>query len=385
MVSEMFNLQYRFIIASLISLLFLCRVHAQDVATLNDNTGSWDDTDTWVGGTQPNPLYTDIGGQNITIEGYVNVGEYGITQDLSFAVNNSGYDLVIEDTLVIYGDLEFKQNSMNLVVNGYLIVFGDVIFRNNVDVLTNGEIIVDGSLSFLGTQGSYSGDGNVYANIINDTGGGEGNIPDDNEMDITNDLQNDYPDIYDFVVDEGESPLPVMVLYFTAARQNKGVYLSWGTTLEENFDCFTLERSSDGKNFHVIARIFSKTTFSGTKKEYGFYDELPLPGYSFYRLKTTDLDGRSDYHGIISIRMDEPDERFRIYPNPSEGKQVNLLFSGVDSSWYQLISFAGKIIQAGALTQGANQLHFIHPLSPGLYFIRVGEGQGTEIFKLIIR
>ncbi len=379
------DLQYRFFITIFFFLLLLSQARAQDVATLNNYTGDWDDTNSWVGGTQPNPLFTDIGGQNITIEGYINVGAYGITQDLSLGVNNSAYDLVIEDTLVIYGDLEFKLDAMNLIVNGYLIVFGDVIFRNKVDVQTNGEIIVAGSLSFLGTQGSYNGDGNVYANSINDTGSGEGNIPDGNEKDIANDLQNDYPDIYDFVIDGGQSPLPVLVLYFTASRLNEGVNLSWATSREENFDYFTVERSSDGRNFHELAIIFSKTTFSNLKKEYEFYDELPLPGYSFYRLKATDMDGHSEYHGIVSIRMEDMGARLRIYPNPSRGDQVNINFSGIKPSRYILRSFAGQVIQKGVLDQGINDIHFIHPLSPGLYFIQVGEGLTTETSKLIIR
>jgi hypothetical protein len=377
--------RYRFLITIFISLLFHSPIQAQDVATLNDYTGDWDDTNSWVGGTRPNPLYADIGGQNITIEGYINVGAYGITQDLSLAVNNSAYDFVIEDTLVIYGDLEFKLDAMNLIVNGYLIVFGDVVFRNKVDVQTNGEIIVAGSLSFLGTQGSYSGDGNVYANSINDTGTGEGNIPDGNEKDIANDLQNDYPDIYDFVIGGGQSPLPVLVLYFKASRLNEGVNLSWATSREENFDYFTVERSSDGTNFHELAILFSRTSFSNSKKEYSFYDELPLSGYSFYRLKATDLDGHSEYHGIVSIRIEDSGTRLRIYPNPSRGDQVNIHFSGNDPTRYKLVSFAGQVIQAGALSQGINVIHFIHPLSPGLYFLQVGESLNTITSKLIIR
>lgn len=378
-------LRYRYIITIFISLLFLSSIQAQDVATLNDYTGDWDDTNSWVGGTQPNPLFTDIGGQNITIEGYINVGSYGITQDLSLAVNNSAYDFVIEDTLVIYGDLEFKLDAMNLVINGYLIVFGDVIFRNKVDVQTNGEIIVAGNLSFLGTQGSYSGDGNVYANSINDTGVGEGNIPDGNEKDIANDLQNDYPDIYEFVINGGQSPLPVVVLYFRASRLEEGVNLTWATSREENFDYFTIERSSNGKNFHELAIIFSRTVYSDTNKEYRFFDELPLSGYSFYRLKSTDMDGHSEYHGIVSIRMEDTGTRLRIYPNPSRGDQVNIQFSGNDPTRYKLVSFGGQVIQTGILFQGINDIHIIRPLSPGLYFILVGEGLTTKTSKLIIR
>jgi hypothetical protein len=163
------------------------------------------------------------------------------------------------------------------------------------------------------------------------------------------------------------------------------VNLSWATSREENFDYFTVERSSDGRNFHELAIIFSKTTFSNSKKEYEFYDELPLPDYSFYRLKATDMDGYSEYHGIVSIRNEDMGARLRIYPNPSRGDQVNIHFSGIKPTRYVLMSIAGQVLQTGTLQQGLNEIHFSNQLSPGMYFIQAGEGMSAVPSKLIIR
>jgi hypothetical protein len=168
---------------------------------------------------QPDPLYDDIGGQNITINGYITVGSFGIDQDLIFDNNNNAYDFTVEDTLVIYGDVTFNVNSMNLIVNGFLIIFGDVLFRNRVDVEANGQIIVDGTATFQGGQGSFEGDGSVYANQIFDPTGGEGRVPADSEKSIFPDLQDDFPDIYEFVDGGGQTPLPVEILYFTAKKK----------------------------------------------------------------------------------------------------------------------------------------------------------------------
>jgi hypothetical protein len=49
---------------------------------------------------------------------------------------------------------------------------------------------------------------------------------------------------------------------------------------------------------------------------------LPLAGYSFYRLKATDVDGFSEYHGIVSVRIESIDEVIRIYPNPVEEDEI---------------------------------------------------------------
>lgn len=181
------------------------------------------------------------------------------------------------------------------------------------------------------------------------------------------------------------NPLPVEILYFSAARVGKGVELKWATVREENFDYFTIERSPDGQQFHVLGQLFSETGFSNTKREYAFFDELPMAGYSFYRLKTTDFDGSTEYHGIVSVRMDQVSEKIRIFPNPVQGRQVQITFSGNQESSFQLISFTGQIIQQGTLLPGINEISFIRPLEAGIYFIRLENPGISSPRKLIIR
>jgi hypothetical protein len=378
------SLMHRFVFIIFVPALLLIssRVFSQDVSTLNNYTGDWDDTGSWTGGTQPDPLFNDIDNQNILVEGYINVGSYGIDQDMSIATNSNGFDFVIEDTLVIYGDFEFKQNAMDLVVNGYLIVFGNVIFRNRVDVLTNGEIIVKGTLSFVGAQGTYSGDGNVYADDINATG--RDNIPVDNQKNLDS-LENDYPDIFEFVDGNGQIPLPVEVLYFTAEKASGGVKLSWATLKEENFDYFTLERADQNHDFYELAWIPGRASATGTITGYEFFDELPLRGYSFYRLKATDFDGFTEYHGIVSVRIDDIQELIRIYPNPVEGNRFTINFAGQDGTPFRLLTVMGKVVQEGTIVQGINEIDLLRKLSPGIYLIRFDQGFNPAPRKIFIR
>jgi hypothetical protein len=181
------------------------------------------------------------------------------------------------------------------------------------------------------------------------------------------------------------NPLPVEILYFSAARVGKGVQLSWATVREENFDYFTVERAPDGEQFHSLGQIFSETGFSDSKLEYAFYDEMPLSGYSFYRLKTTDFDGYTEYHGVVSVRMDNVIEKIRIFPNPVHGNAVQVNFAGEKETSFQLVSFTGQIIQKGILSQGINEIHFIRPLEAGIYFIQLEESGLASPMKLIIR
>ncbi|MBR9999443.1 MAG: T9SS type A sorting domain-containing protein [Cyclobacteriaceae bacterium] len=365
--------------------LLSMNVHGQTVTTMDEYYGNWGDAASWVGGVQPNPLFTNIIGQNITINGYINVGSYGIDQDLTFFENGDSHDIVIEDTLVVYGDVIFGTAAMDLVVNGFLIVFGNMTLNNRVDVRLNGHIIVDGTFEFLGIQGTFEGDGNIYANVINDTGPGEGKIPDAKEKNIDVDLQNDFPDIYDFVVENGQTPLPVEILYFTAEKENGGVNLRWATVNEENFDYFTLERSADGLDFNEIGNISGKAEYTGTIREYNFFDELPLAGYSFYRLKATDVDGFAEYHGIISVRIKSVEEMVQIYPDPVQGDQITIKFAGKNGTPFKLLSFNGHVLQHGTIDQGINEVYFIRKLTPGIYFIRLEKTGLYPTQKIIIR
>jgi hypothetical protein len=365
--------------------LLSMNVHGQTVTTMDEYYGNWGDAASWVGGVQPNPLFTNIIGQNITINGYINVGSYGIDQDLTFLENGDLHDIVIEDTLVVYGDVIFGTAAMDLVVNGFLIVFGNMTLNNRVDVRLNGHIIVDGTFEFLGIQGTFEGDGNIYANVINDPGPGEGKIPDAKEKNIDVDLQNDFPDIYDFVIENGQNPLPVEVIYFTSRKLNGGINLSWATAREENFEYFTLERSAEGREFTELSRIPAKPGSYAAIKVYEFFDEMPLAGYSFYRLKATDFDGFSEYHGILSVRTDDIDEMVRIYPNPVQGNQVTVNFSGKNGTPYQLLSFTGNILQTGTIDQGFNEIQLNMKLSAGIYFFRLEYAGTPPPQKIIIR
>jgi hypothetical protein len=69
-----------------------------------------------------------------------------------------------------------------------------------------------------------------------------------------------------------DNPLPVDVIYFRAMEMQGSVKLEWATSFEENFDYFSLERSSDGYDFNEYAIIYSNTIVSSLTKKYDYID-----------------------------------------------------------------------------------------------------------------
>lgn len=69
---------------------------------------------------------------------------------------------------------------------------------------------------------------------------------------------------------------------------------------------------------------------------------------------------------------------FSIHPNPVTGGSFTI--NATEIANYNIIDFTGKLIQTGALELGENQIQ-LQSYSPGVYFIRIGEG----VRKLIIQ
>jgi hypothetical protein len=90
--------------------------------TKNNYTGSWESGASWTGGVAA--ATANIGNANLdlTINGF-------ITRNgaLGFAANNDGEDFIVNDTLVILGDVSFANKAANLRLgaNSVFIVFGN--------------------------------------------------------------------------------------------------------------------------------------------------------------------------------------------------------------------------------------------------------------------
>lgn len=100
--------------------------------------------------------------------------------------------------------------------------------------------------------------------------------------------------------------LPITLENFEARQHEELVELNWTTSMEQNNDYFTLERSFDGKNFFEVATI----TGAGDSEElldYSFTDrtatELLGNGTAYYRLSQTDYDGTTNVAKIIQVEL----------------------------------------------------------------------------------
>jgi hypothetical protein len=110
--------------------------------------------------------------------------------------------------------------------------------------------------------------------------------------------------------------LPVVLAQFIASKQSSGtVKLSWTTSQEINAGYYDVERSGDQTGWIKIGSVKAKGN-SSIATDYSLFDNLPLDGTGYYRLKMVDLDGKFVYSKTVSVTADNSSVPLVIYNNP---------------------------------------------------------------------
>lgn len=188
---------------------------------------------------------------------------------------------------------------------------------------------------------------------------------------------------------EDPQALPIKLIYFKAKQEGKRVRLDWETASEENNDFYTVERSENGIHFEEVLTKDGAGT-SKTNLYYFGYDNHPLKGISYYRLKQTDTDGKFVYSDIESIQYntifedEEKQVQLSVYPNPATDNTFHIDFtSGLEETIFiSMYDELGKLIfhEDVETVKGMNTLKINLPgVSSGMYLLEVrSESIGVE-------
>ncbi len=186
--------------------------------------------------------------------------------------------------------------------------------------------------------------------------------------------------------------LPVKLVSFDATPEITSVRTNWTTELEFNNNYFTVERSTDAREFTEIGRVNGAGN-STEQKNYEWTDENPLPGVTYYRLKQTDFNGEYSYSDVVPVRFN-PTGTFKVYPNPAHNNvYISLLNSNESGKLYCAIyNMEGREVLTRQLETemaGVTQIHSIsieNILPPGMYFVSVTDNNGNNYReKLVVK
>ncbi len=200
------------------------------------------------------------------------------------------------------------------------------------------------------------------------TAAGSGTITFDNSCNQTNFSQ--------FIIASG-TLIPVELVSFTAdAEEHKRVRLTWETAAELENDFFTIERSSDAQHWEKIIEVDAAGT-STALQAYSTYDQEPLKGISYYRLKQTDFDASFSYSEIRSVQIKTPNDRISLSPNPAKNSLTLMGHDAEKNGRLKIYSNNGKLKKDVFITD-AHQNIDISNLNAGMYYYLF---QGDDFLK----
>ncbi len=181
-------------------------------------------------------------------------------------------------------------------------------------------------------------------------------------------------------------PTPVEFLDITARQKGSGVSVDWSTSQEFNSDYFDLEKSVDGNYNWSYVNTVKGAGNSSVVKKYNIYDSKPFAGYSFYRLKQVDKDGKFKYSKTVRININIAKVGVSVLTNPFRNRlSVDFLSAKDEVLNARLIDITGKLAasEKWSITSGSTRKEFtnISNLQQGMYILTISNAAGEVLYN----
>jgi hypothetical protein len=168
-----------------------------------------------------------------------------------------------------------------------------------------------------------------------------------------------------------QAPLPISLVFFKGQKLDNYHLLWWQTSLEENNAYFSIERSTDGRNFQSIGRIDGSGNHVGLK-EYRFRDYNSAQGMNYYRLRQVDFDGTSTLSMVIALHNEQA-SAIQVYPNPTLDGLIKIKGLNQSPSICQLLDSQGQILWTKKL-ESQDTTFDLSQMPRGIYILAIQDG-----------
>lgn len=196
----------------------------------------------------------------------------------------------------------------------------------------------------------------------------------------------------DFAIDDMKlafcpsgGPMPVSFMNFTAQQKGSGVSLEWSTAQEINNNYFEVQRSADGNtDWEPIAQVAGAGN-SQVIKNYNAFDNSPLSGVNYYRIKQVDYDGNYKFSKVVSVKTDFNKTGVSVLSNPFY-TTLNVGFNSATSQMVsaRLIDVAGRqiAVEKWSVSAGNSIKNFsnVSALQQGLYILSITNNSGEILY-----
>ena len=184
----------------------------------------------------------------------------------------------------------------------------------------------------------------------------------------------------------GKTPyvLPLKFSYLNAAKGNGYNTIYWKAACNSTEVTFSIERSTDGRNFSAINSVTASQ--ARCAQPFDYIDNSNLSGTVFYRIKSTEITGLVTYSSIVKLTGQQQDMLLTaVLPNPvMNSTQLNISTAKKDMVDLVIVSMEGKVVQHSSvqLQAGLSIINLdVAALQKGIYMIKgtFSNGQSNTI------
>ncbi|MFD2933423.1 T9SS type A sorting domain-containing protein [Spirosoma flavum] len=181
--------------------------------------------------------------------------------------------------------------------------------------------------------------------------------------------------------------LPVRLVSFQAQSFGEGIRLNWTSSLEQSFDYYQVERSSDAVSFDAVSPHIASSLEQTTTRNYEWTDVSARSGTFYYRLKQVDLDNTYTYSKIVGVAFNNDDKTATITPNPFSDELSITLNTSVNGAYViELYSASGKLYSSVTGEKSApavTRTIATNSFPTGFYFANIHIGDQHFMRKVI--
>jgi len=174
-----------------------------------------------------------------------------------------------------------------------------------------------------------------------------------------------------FTVSNAASPLPVVLVSFTAEPLGSDALLKWTTASERDNAYFEVEVSADGRVFRRIGQVAGHGTTTQAH-DYRLVDPaIAHYGVSlvYYRLRQVDLNGTATFSPVRAVAVGQ--SALALFPNPTSGA-TTLVGTAAGASVTVLDAVGRLVLATTADATGTAPLALPEGLAAGVYLVRTG-------------
>lgn len=293
--------------------------------------------------------------------------------------------------ITIVSGTTFRVDSLTLTPSADFTLSNNTLSKATTAVHTTGIPYIARVYQFAGNTNFFSG-----TVQINYTDGAELNSIPENELSLnvhngtlwsafpatTRDASNNFvltnnvaAVLNELTLARTSAPLPLTWLSFTATKQNQTGSLQWATAREQNTRNFTVQHSANGTNW---ANIGLQPANGSGSNQYTFEHSKPITGLNYYRILQTDMDNRSSYSAVRTLKFTTAADDFVIIGNPVTNNVLTVQVTAPTN--LALYTAEGKLLWQQQTNAGTKTID-VSRYAKGTYLLKTN----TTTKKLVIQ